>query len=156
MRKIFSLAASLALAYAAAILGTLFTVPAIDSWYATLAKPALNPPDWVFAPVWTILYALMAIAAWRVYKRGERGPRRNLALFLYGVQLILNALWSIVFFGLHDPFSALIVILLLLLHIAGIVYLFYKLDRPAGFLFMPYLAWVAFATYLNISLVALN
>lgn len=147
---------SLALAYAAGFIGSLFTAPNIDTWYATLAKPALNPPSWVFAPVWTVLYACMAVAAWRVYEYGERGPLRTFALFLYGVHLVLNALWSVVFFGFHDPYSALIVIALLLAHILGLTYLFFRLDRIAGYLFVPYLLWVSFATYLNISIVALN
>jgi len=154
--KIISLAFSLILAYSAAFIGTFFTAPAIDTWYATLMRPALNPPDWIFAPVWTILYACMAVAAWRVFERGERGPKRSFALFLYGVQLVLNALWSVVFFGLKDPSSSLIVILLLLVHIAAITYFFFKLDRTAAWLFVPYLAWVSFATYLNIGIVFLN
>ncbi len=154
--RFLSLVASLVLAYAAGFIGSFFTMPAIDSWYATLTKPELSPPNWIFAPVWTTLYTLMAIAAWRVYVKGHRGPQRTFALFLYAIHLVLNALWSIIFFGLHDPFSALVVILLLLAHIAALTYLFFKLDRTAGYLFVPYLLWVSFATYLNLAIVYLN
>ena len=155
MQHIFSLILSLLLAYGVAALGSFFTVGAIDVWYATLLKPALSPPNWLFGPVWTILYALMAIAAWRVYQKPANSLSRN-ALILYGVHLVLNALWSIVFFGFQAPILALSIIIALLVSILVLTILFYRIDKMAGLLFLPYLAWVSFATYLNFSIVFLN
>lgn len=101
LRGIVGLAFSLALAYAAGFLGSLATAPAIDAWYSTLAKPGLAPPNWIFAPVWSVLYALMAIAAWRVYRTGN--GRTQFALALYGAHLVVNTFWSFAFFGLKNP-----------------------------------------------------
>lgn len=153
--KAVSLIISLVLAYATAFVGTLFTAPAIDSWYATLTKPELNPPNWVFGPVWTILYALMAVAAWRVYEK-RTSVHVRAVLSLYGAHLVLNALWSIVFFGMQNPPLALAVILALLAAICALTVMFFRIDRVAAYLMLPYIAWVSFATYLNVSIVMLN
>ena len=112
------------------------------TWYASLVKPAWNPPDWVFAPVWGFLYLAMALAAWRTW-RSPLMPRG--AMLLFAVQLVLSALWSWVFFGLQLPGLAFVEICALLLGIAATVWLFGKADRLAGLLLMPYLTWVAFA-----------
>lgn len=140
----------------AGIIGAVFTSPAIPTWYATLTKPELNPPAWVFGPVWTTLYALMGIAAYLIWKQGINKHTVRVALELFAVQLGLNTLWSLVFFGLHNPGGALIVIVGLWLMIVATIAAFYKLSKPAAWLLAPYLLWVSFASYLNYALWALN
>ena len=125
------------------------------SWYAGLNKPTWNPPNWVFGPVWTYLYLTMALAAWRVWRRGGWTNRRT-PLLMYLLQLILNAFWSPIFFGLQQPGFAFAEILLLWAAIAGTLVLFLRVDRIAGILLVPYLAWVSFATFLNFTLWRLN
>ena len=121
-------------------------------WYAALAKPVFNPPNWLFAPVWTILYVLIAIASWRVWQRGRSGwPMR-----LWWAQLALNFLWSPIFFAAHQVGAALVIILLLLAAILAFIATAWRLDRPAAWMFFPYAAWVAFASALNASILALN
>jgi benzodiazapine receptor len=156
MGRIRSLVASLALAYSAALIGSLFTTGAIATWYATLAKPELSPPNWLFGPVWTILYAMMAIAAWRIYERRKADPRATTSLSIYAGHLAVNAFWSIAFFGLHNPVLAMFVIVVLWLLIGYLMVRFFRVDRIAGSLFLPYLIWVSFATYLNLMIVILN
>lgn len=136
-------------------LGGLATAAGVDGWYRTLVKPGFNPPDWVFAPVWTVLYLMMAVAAWRVWRTAATVDRRR-ALAAFGVQLGLNLLWSILFFGLQQIGLALFEILLLLSAIAVCVVLFWRVERLAGWLLVPYLLWVAFAATLNLSLWLLN
>jgi tryptophan-rich sensory protein len=121
-------------------------------WYAALAKPDFNPPNWLFAPVWTILYVLIAIAGWGVWQRGRSGwPMR-----LWWTQLALNFLWSPIFFVAHQVGAALVIILLLLAAILAFIATAWRLDRPAASMFFPYAAWVAFASALNASILALN
>ena len=140
----------------AGIIGSIFTISAIPTWYTTLTKPALNPPSYVFGPVWTTLYALMGIAAFLVWKNGWDRRDVRKALYVFGIQLILNASWSIVFFGLHSPLSALVNIALMWLAIVWTMILFYKISKPAMWLLVPYILWVSFASYLNYSLWMLN
>ena len=135
----------LALCFGAAAVGARFRP---GPWYAALRKPAWNPPAWIFAPVWTALYALMAVAAWLVWR--EPGTAAVLALFV--VQLALNAAWTWLFFGLRRPGLALVEIVVLWLAIAATAIAFLAVVPPAGLLLLPYLAWVAFATALNASL----
>ncbi len=156
MRQTLSFFFSLVLTYSAALIGSLFTAGAIATWYAALTKPELSPPNWVFGPVWTLLYALMAIAAWRIYEKRKNSRQANRLLWVYVAHLAVNAFWSIAFFGLHNPLLAFIVIVLLWLMIAYLVRGFYGIDRAAGLLLLPYLAWVSFASYLNLSIVLLN
>ncbi|QBB71007.1 tryptophan-rich sensory protein [Pseudolysobacter antarcticus] len=124
-----------------------------DAWYAALQKPEFNPPNWVFAPVWTLLYILMAIAVWRV-QRKQQHLSFEIALWL--LQLLLNGLWSWLFFGLHRPDLALIDIALLIIVLLTTVLAFARVDRIAAWLLLPYLAWVSFASMLNLSLWQLN
>lgn len=141
--------------FAVSALGGLITSSSVGSWYQTLAKPSFNPPDWLFAPVWTALYLMMAVAGWRVWRRvgwRDGGP----ALIAFAVQLALNLGWSAVFFGLRLPGPALTVIVLLLAAIAVTTRLFWRADRLAGALLLPYIAWVAFASLLNTSIWLLN
>jgi benzodiazapine receptor len=147
-----SLIGWLLLCFAAAALGGLFPP---GEWYAQLAKPAWNPPNWIFGPVWTALYAMMAVAAWLVWRQqGFRAQLRPLGLFV--LQLALNAAWSPFFFGLKSPALAFVVIVLLWLAILATTYAFWRAHRISGALMLPYLAWVTFATTLNYSLWRLN
>ena len=155
MKNGIALIAILALCFAVSGLGALSTMSSVDTWYATLAKPPFNPPDWVFGPVWTLLYAMMAVAAWRVW-REPRTPPRNLGLVMFWIQLSLNLAWSILFFGMRSPVTALFCILMLLLAIIVTLRSFFRVDRVAGWLLVPYLAWVSFATVLNASIWYLN
>ncbi len=124
-------------------------------WYAALRKPAWNPPSWIFGPVWTALYIAMAVAAWLVWLRGGfRSQRKALSLFL--TQLLFNALWSPLFFGLRSPALALANILLLWLAVLGTIVAFWRARPIAGAILVPYLAWVSFATALNFALWNLN
>lgn len=143
----------LLLTLAVGALGSVATTPEIPVWYAGLAKPSFNPPDWIFAPVWTALYILMAIAAWRVWRVAGL---KSLELKLFGVQLALNLAWSWVFFYLHQVQAALYEMGALWLLIAMTLAVFWRRDRIAGLLFLPYLAWVSFAFALNLSIWRLN
>ena len=125
------------------------------AWYAALEKPAFNPPAWLFAPVWTVLYVAMGVAAWRIWCL-PLSTERRLALRQFGVQLILNAAWSPIFFGAHSLAGGLAVIVLMVFAIAATIQRFHALDKPAAWLLAPYLAWVSFATLLNVTLLALN
>lgn len=147
------LAGFILLCLAVGSIGGFATQDSIDSWYRTLAKPWWNPPDWVFAPVWTLLYIMMGIAAWLVWKTGERlGP----AMALFGLQLVFNLLWSLIFFGLRSPGLALIEVVFLWGSVLLTMLAFFGRQRVAGWLFVPYLAWVSFAAILNFAIWRLN
>ena len=127
----------------------------VDAWYASIAKPAWNPPNWIFGPVWTTLYVLIGVSAWRVWRTGAfRRDRAALALFL--VQWGFNFAWSGFFFGLRSPGLALVEIACLWLMIAALIVRFWRHDRTAAVLLVPYLLWVSFATALNFALWRLN
>lgn len=150
------LAVSLAAVLAVSVIGGLTTAANVDSWYRTLAKPSFNPPDWLFGPVWTVLYLMMAVAAWRVWRRvGFAGKGRG-ALALYAVQLVLNLGWTLLFFGAHLLGWTLAEIVLLLAAILATAWAFARIDRIAAWLLAPYAAWVAFAGLLNAAIVQLN
>ncbi|MGV8075574.1 MAG: TspO/MBR family protein [Syntrophobacteraceae bacterium] len=143
----------LAVSFSAALIGSRY-VP--GEWYASLAKPSWNPPNAVFGPVWSVLYALMGVSAWLVWRRaGFTGAGRSV-MGLFFVQLVLNALWSYLFFGLHRPDIAFFEIVVLWVAILVVVVLFWSVDRVAGVLMLPYLAWVGFASCLNFALWRLN
>ncbi|KKW20052.1 MAG: TspO and MBR like protein [Parcubacteria group bacterium GW2011_GWA2_51_10] len=125
-------------------------------WYATLVKPALNPPSWLFATVWTTLFALMGIAAFLIWRKGLERRDVKIALGIFLGQLILNTLWSVIFFGLHSPGGALIEIAFLWLAILVTIVAFAKISKPAAWLLVPYIFWVSFASYLNYSIWMLN
>jgi translocator protein len=130
---------------------------AITTWYPTIIKPSFNPPNWIFGPVWSILYAMMGVAAGLVWAKIDTNQEVvKKALLFFGIQLALNALWSYLFFGLHNPLMAFIEIILLWLMIYETYSQFSKIDKIAGYLFIPYLAWVGFATILNGSIWWLN
>ena len=152
LKVVLALVGWLALCFGAASLGAIF-MP--GEWYATLKKPSWNPPGWIFGPVWSALYTMMAVAAWLVWKRGGFvAQRRPLAQFL--AQLVLNAAWTPLFFGLHRPGIAFVEIVLLWLAIAATLTAFQPVSRVAAWLLAPYLAWVSFAAALNFTLWQLN
>lgn len=152
----FKLIIAIAVSELAGIIGSVFTISAIPNWYAGLVKPSLNPPAWVFGPVWTALYALMGITAFLVWKNGWQRKDVRMALGVFGVQLFLNAIWSIIFFGFQSPGWALVDIVLLWFAIIWMISIFYKISRPAAYLLIPYFLWVSFASYLNYSIWVLN
>ena len=141
------LAATLAVGFVA----SLVTVPNSPGWYAGLHKPSFNPPNWLFAPVWTALYVLMAVAAWRVWRKAGLRP-----LGLYAMQLALNGAWSFIFFGAHAVGAALAEIALLLALVLTMTATFWRKDRLAGLLLLPYAVWVLFAAALNAAIWRLN
>ncbi|PVE26173.1 TspO protein [Microvirga sp. KLBC 81] len=141
---------------AVSVAGGLVTRAKIPTWYASLAKPGFTPPNWLFAPVWTTLYALMAYALWRILSLPRNRPGRTAAVTLFFVQLALNSLWSFAFFGAQSPLWGLIVIAALVVAILATIIAFRKLDRVAALLLVPYLAWVSYATLLNGAVWQLN
>jgi translocator protein len=154
-KDILKLIASILACQFAGFLGSLFTTPAIPTWYATLKKPFFNPPNYIFGPVWTSLYLLMGISLFLFWRRSD-SPGYRTALIFFFVQLILNILWPIAFFGLRSPLSGLVVILLLWIAILLTIWRFLKTSRMGGLLLLPYLVWVSFAVLLNAALWRLN
>ena len=154
--EVLQLVVSLVVCQAAGLVGAIFTTPAIPTWYAGLAKPAFTPPSWLFAPAWTTLFVLMGLAAFLIWRKGlrERGVKIALAIFI--IQLILNVLWSAVFFGLKSPLGGLIVIALLWVAILLTILSFSGLSRATGLLLLPYILWVSFAAVLNGAILVLN
>ncbi len=140
----------------AGAIGSIFTFSSIPNWYATLTKPEFNPPNWIFGPVWTTLYILMGISLYLIWKKYEEGKDAKPALTVFSIQLALNALWSILFFGLQSPLYGLFCIIPLWISIALMILKFYPLSRNAALLQIPYLLWVSFATLLNVSIWMLN
>jgi benzodiazapine receptor len=138
----------------AGLLGSVFTISAIPTWYAALHKPLLNPPAWLFGPVWGALYLLMGISLWLVWQSGSKEKMR--AFWLFGAQLVLNAVWSPLFFGAQSIGGALAVIILLWAAIVLTILLFRKISQAAAWLLVPYIVWVSFAIYLNVAIWALN
>ena len=156
IKSFFKLLVTIIVCELAGIIGTPFTSSEIPTWYAGLVKPALNPPSWIFGPVWTILYILMGIAVFLVWKKGFSRPDVKKAVKVFALQLILNATWSIVFFGLHSPLWAFVIVVAMWLAIIWTMVVFYKISKPAMWLLVPYIVWVTFASYLNYSIVVLN
>ncbi len=140
----------------AGIIGSVFTTPSITGWYQTLNKPEIAPPNWVFGPVWTTLFALMGIAAFLVWKRGWDRREVKIALSIFIGQLVLNTLWSIIFFALRSPGAALVELIFLWLAILATMIAFGKISRAAAWLLLPYIMWVSFAGYLNYLIWSLN
>ncbi len=156
LRSGLVLAGFIGLCLAVGALGGWVTAPAVAEWYPTLNKPSWNPPDWVFAPVWTTLYILMAVAAWLVWKRGQTGAAIKGAMTLFFSQLLLNLAWSFLFFGARQPGTAFVEILMLWAALLATLIAFWRLSKPAGALLLPYLAWVSFAAVLNYTVWQLN
>ncbi len=139
-----------------AVSASLITQPNIPAWYAGLEKPGFTPPNWAFPVAWTILYAMMAYALWRILSLPENRPGRSAAIVAFFVQLTLNGTWSFAFFGGQSPVAGLVVIVALIVAILVTIRTFWRLDHTAAGLLMPYLAWVAYATLLNGTIWRLN
>jgi tryptophan-rich sensory protein len=137
-------------------LGSIFTIANIPTWYNQLTKPPLNPPNWIFGPVWTLLFALMGMASYLVWQKGWEKKKVRAALCVFLLQFILNVAWSFFFFGWRNPFLGLLDILLLLATIILTISKFLRIYALAGALLIPYLLWCSFATYLNFAILILN
>ena len=155
-RDIVKLVISLVACQCAGLIGSIFTTPAIPIWYAALEKPPFTPPNWLFAPAWGTLYVLMAIAAFLVWRRGLNQEGVKSALLIFVIQLVLNALWSVVFFGFKSPIAGVVVIVVLWVAILFTILKFFRLSVVAGSLLIPYILWVSFATALNVAIWMLN
>jgi len=147
---------SLAITLAIGVVASTFTRPEITSWYSTLNKPPFTPPNWLFPVAWTIIYIMIATAAYMVWKLRDTSATYKTAVIIYVVQLALNFSWSIVFFGLHQILYALIIIIALLVTIILNISWFNRFSKTAAWLLIPYLLWVSYATLLNISICILN
>ena len=157
MNKYTRIAVFVATCIAVGYLSGIVTRSSVVTWFPTLIKPSFNPPGWLFAPVWSFLYVLMGVAAGLVWNRIENDrPNVRKALVYFIIQLALNALWSLLFFGLKNPLLALVEIVLLWLMIYETYLKFIKIDKIVGYLFVPYILWVSFATVLNASIWWLN
>ena len=153
---VVKLIVSLIACQAAGAVGSIFTTSAIPTWYAGLEKPFFTPPNWLFAPAWITLYILMAIAAFIIWRKGFAKEGVRCALIVFLVQLVLNALWSVVFFGLQSPLWGIVVIVALWIAILITIIKFFRLSVTAGALMLPYILWVSFASALNIAIFMLN
>jgi translocator protein len=136
----------------AGLMGAIFNIGSIDGWYATIAKPFFNPPNWIFGPVWTVLFILMGISLYMIWEN----KHHFFAMKIFGLQLFLNILWSFLFFGLQNPLIAFIGIILLWISIVLMIVQFYTVNRWAAIINIPYLLWVTFASVLNLAIVILN
>jgi translocator protein len=154
--KVFKFISSIAVCFLVAFLGSVFTAPSIPTWYIHLNKPFFNPPNWVFAPAWTILYFLMAVSLYIVWEKKLKNKKKDDAIKTFFFQLTLNFLWSLIFFGLHMPLLALLTIVALWIAIFMTIKAFYKISKTASYLLVPYILWVTFASILNLAVVVLN
>ncbi len=155
MKNFLKLIGSIFVCFLPGIVGGFFTANNLYPWYDTLVKPSFNPPSWVFSPVWTMLYTLMGISLFLLLK-AENSENRTQGLVFFVMQLILNSLWSIIFFELHQILWAFVVIIFLLLFIILSIWKFYQVSKTTAYILVPYLLWVSFATVLNFSIYRLN
>jgi len=156
IKNIAKLVISIIICQLAGVIGSVFTTSAISEWYTTLQKPFFTPPNWLFAPVWLTLYTLMGISLYLIWNKGLKNKRVKNSLYLFGLQLVLNAVWSILFFGLRSPLLGLIEIVFLWVFIVLTILKFYKISRTAGLLLIPYIVWVSIALLLNFYIWILN
>lgn len=154
-KKILTYIGFILLCQLTGIIGSLFTTPAIPGWYAQLIKPSFSPPNWLFGPVWTTLYTLMGISVSIIWF-SQKNPSRKKALKVFFIQLALNSLWSILFFGLKNPTLAFAEIIILWGFILYIIILFGKINKKASYLLIPYILWVTLASILNLAIAILN
>lgn len=155
LQQTVALIGFIVLCFAAAAIGGAATSSSVNGWFQTLNQPSWAPPNWLFGPVWTALYLMMAVAAWLVW-RSDKGTARRLLLILFGIQLVFNIAWSVIFFGLQSPGWAFAEILLLWLAIGATALAFKKVSTLAALLLLPYLAWTSFAAILNFAIWKLN
>ena len=156
LNNTFKLLICLATCFGAGFVGSLFTRAAIPTWYALLQKPFFMPPNWLFAPVWFLLYVLMGISAFLVWRKGIKEFQVREGLIIFVIQLVLNTLWSYAFFGLKSPLWGLIVIVPLWTAILLTMINFYRVSKTSSLLLIPYILWVSYATILNFSIYLLN
>jgi translocator protein len=154
--KTLGLIAAVLICLASGFTGFVATAPSIPTWYAGLHKPVFNPPNWIFGPIWTTLFILMGVAAFIVWDKGIKQKKIKLAISVFAVQLILNSLWSFLFFYFHSPFYAFLELILLWCAILWTMILFHKISKIASLLMLPYILWVSFAGVLNFSIFLLN
>ena len=154
--KILKLIISILICQGAGVIGSLFTSPAISTWYATIQKPSFNPPNWIFAPVWILLFILMGLSLYLIWSKGFKYKGTKIAIFVFFVQLILNVLWSILFFALQSPLYAFIEIIILWFMILLTIISFYRVSKITIYLLLPYIIWVSFALVLNFSILIIN
>lgn len=155
-KEILRLIVSIVIVFLAGTVGTLYTLKEITTWYVTLVKPSWTPPNWAFGPIWTTLYVLIGISLYLVWKQGLDRIEVRIALLVFVVQLILNVVWSLVFFGTHNIFGGLVLVILLWISILANIIVFYHISKPGGLILIPYLIWVTIASYLNYSVFVLN
>ncbi len=155
-RTIGLLVVCIAIPLLVGVIGSVFTMSEITTWYAGLQKPPFNPPDWIFGPVWTLLYILMGIALWFVLREGTGKRDVRVAAILFAAQLVANLIWSVLFFGMHQIAASSIEVLILLGLIVATIVAFRRISTTAGWLLVPYLCWTTFATVLTFSIWLLN
>ncbi len=155
MKSIIILILFILICQSVGIIGATFTMSSLDNWYRTIQKPSWNPPDWIFGPVWTTLYAIMGFSMWTIWKN-RATQKISWCIIIFIIQLLLNGIWTPLFFGLKNPALALIDIMFLFSAIIATIIIFYKVNRLASLILIPYLLWVGFATILNYHLWKLN
>ncbi|HHQ45357.1 MAG TPA: tryptophan-rich sensory protein [Candidatus Altiarchaeales archaeon] len=155
-KDVLKLAGCIILCLSAGLLGSIATAQSVSAWYVELNKPSFNPPNWVFGPIWTLLYLMMGTSLYLVLRNGFKDEEVKKGVAIFAVQLILNTLWSFAFFGMKSPLAGIVVIIPLWLAIALTIIQFKKTSEKAAYLLLPYLAWVSFATILNLSITLLN
>ena len=156
VRNLSALVAFVVLCELAGVIGSLFTISAIPTWYAALRKPWFTPPNWLFGPIWLTLYFLMGISLYLVFESKRNKAKEKPALCAFGIQLFLNVLWSVLFFGMHYLLYGFIEIVLLWISIAVTIILFFKVSKVAAYLLLPYILWVTIAASLNYYVFILN
>ena len=156
LKNLSKLVFSILICQSAGIVGSIFTSSSIQTWYTTLQKPSFTPPNWLFAPVWLILFTLMGISLYLVWNKGLKNKQVKNSLSLFGLQLILNVVWSFLFFGLRSPLLGLIEIVFLWVFIVLTILKFHKISKTAGLLLLPYIVWVSIALMLNFYIWRLN
>lgn len=156
MKKFFKFIFCIAICELVGASGAIFTMPAINGWYETIQKPSFNPPNWIFAPVWTFLFFLMGVSLYLILEKDIKDKMVKSGLLIFVGQFVLNVAWSFLFFGLHKPFEAFVEIIFLWLAILLTIFQFHKIDKRAAYLLIPYLLWVSFASILNLAVWILN
>jgi translocator protein len=154
MQKAVKIIFSLLISFSAGAIGSIFTFSSIPTWYASLNKPLFNPPNFIFGPAWTMLYIIIGISLFLVWNNNKEN--KKFSIIIFSIQLLLNALWSIVFFGLKNPLAAMFIIVGLFVSIIITIIKFYKINKIAGLILIPYLLWVSFASILNYYIIILN
>ena len=156
VREIPKLIISILIVFLAGAVGTVYTLKEITTWYVSLLKPGWTPPNWAFGPIWSTLYVLMGISLFLVWREGLGRKDVRIAILVFAIQLFLNVLWSIIFFGTHNIFWGLVFVIILWISILINIIVFYRISKPAGLILIPYLLWVSIASYLNYSVFLLN